>query len=1537
MATPSSAERSTSIDDHGKHAAADLEDTRLLAELGARLVDEDNIDAIYQEILAAAITLTRADAGVVQILDPATGDLAVLAASGFEEALVVRFQRVDANSPTSCGLALRSNQRAYIDFDAPGADPALKLLCDAGYRSAQSTPLVSRSGALIGMITTHWHDRHHPADRDLRFLDLLARQAADLIRHRQLELTRRQHEMQLADERAGAADLVKASEERLRNLFESMDQGVVVAQLVRDDRTGAVVDCRCLEVNAACEKLTGIRREAALGMMLGELFPGIEGDWWASTCDKVVATGKTARFEQQIAPLNRWLRVAASPSGQDRVAVIFHDITGLKKAELVLRRSEERQTFLLRLSDALRPLHHADEVQATACRMLGEHLNVNRACYADIEDEEFIVRCCYASGCPPFEVRSKISAFGSFLVEAFRRGEAVVIEDVANDPRLGDDERANLLSSQIAAFVGVMLEKGGRWVGSFGIHHATPRPWSESEVELIQSVADRAWVIAERARAEVAVAADLIDTQLLRDLGTRTLPDAEIQAVYDDVNATARRIMHADGGTVQILDSDASELVLQSWHGFPDDAAERFGRIDASSSTSCGLALTSRRRIFVSFDDPDADDPNGDLRWYLDAGYRFAQSTPLITRSGQLIGMLTTHWKSDHRPEERELRFLDLLAPQAADLIEQRQTQKALRESESKLASELADAKQLQKISSQLLEEDPAISPYDELVEAAVKLLKADAGSIQQVDESTGELHLLAARGLHPDSVAFWKRATLTSPEVGGIALQNRKRIFVNDVESSAIAAEAEQLLAFRKSGMRSVQATPLVSRSGRLVGVISTHWRKPHDPSERDFHLLDVLARQAADLIERRASEKALRESERRYRLLFDSIDEGFCTIQVLFDEQGRAADYRFLQVNPSFIRQTGVFDAIGRTMREITSDHEPHWFEIYGRIARTGVPERFEARAQDLGRWYDVYAFRIDDPALNHVAILFNDITKRKLTEEQLRLAAELDGYRVSLSDALRPLTDPGEIQGVAARLLGQRIRASRVIYAEVEKGEDSAYYVIRQHYHGPGSTSISGRFRANDFGATLFDEMRSGRTLVIHDVANDLRLTDAERSAYPAVEVAATVGVPLVKHGQHVALVSVHQREPRIWTVDEIALIEDTAERTWAAVERARAEQARQQSEQRLRIALDSAQMAAWDWNVTAGTVKWNEQHYLLLGLVPDDQEKPLDFFFNAVFPDDRQVIREILDRAVRDSASFQCDFRIVRADTGEVRWMCAYGQAVGMQGGRATHMTGVMYDDTETKLHAEELQQARDALESRVIERTSELETALNRLQEETGEREKIENERRDLLQRVVHLQEAERARVSRELHDNLGQHMVAVLLHLDTFQRRLSQSGSEAAGYDLNELRKVVNDLIRATHRQSWELRPAELDELGLEVAIENYLQQWTANTGIPVDFQASNADAVPLEAEVMIALYRVVQEALTNVARHAKATLVEVKLDLKKPVCVSIRDNGSGFDPHQVKKRLGLLGMQERLEIVGGNLEIDASPGRGTRIRARVP
>jgi PAS domain S-box-containing protein len=146
-------------------------------------------------------------------------------------------------------------------------------------------------------------------------------------------------------------------------------------------------------------------------------------------------------------------------------------------------------------------------------------------------------------------------------------------------------------------------------------------------------------------------------------------------------------------------------------------------------------------------------------------------------------------------------------------------------------------------------------------------------------------------------------------------------------------------------------------------------------------------------DLTDRKQAEEKLRHSEERYRLLFDTLIEGFCIIEVIFDPGGRPVDYRFLEINPAFERQTGLKNARGRLMRELAPEHEAHWFEIYGRVASTGQPARFVNEARALNRWYEVGAYRVGGPESRKVAILFNDITETKKAEERLRQAQKME----------------------------------------------------------------------------------------------------------------------------------------------------------------------------------------------------------------------------------------------------------------------------------------------------------------------------------------------------------------------------------------------------------------------------------------------------------------------------------------------------------------------------------------------------------------
>lgn len=170
--------------------------------------------------------------------------------------------------------------------------------------------------------------------------------------------------------------------------------------------------------------------------------------------------------------------------------------------------------------------------------------------------------------------------------------------------------------------------------------------------------------------------------------------------------------------------------------------------------------------------------------------------------------------------------------------------------------------------------------------------------------------------------------------------------------------------------------AAPIKDGGGNLMGVVMV--------------FRDVTEKRRAEA-ERKSAAEAVRASEAQYRILFSSMEEGFCTIEVLFDENQKPIDYRFLEINPAFEKQTGLGDARGKRMRELAPQLEQHWFDIYGKIALTGESARFENRAEALGRWYEVYAFRVGPPEQRRVGIIFSDITGRKVREDHIREAGE------------------------------------------------------------------------------------------------------------------------------------------------------------------------------------------------------------------------------------------------------------------------------------------------------------------------------------------------------------------------------------------------------------------------------------------------------------------------------------------------------------------------------------------------------------------
>jgi len=216
-----------------------------------------------------------------------------------------------------------------------------------------------------------------------------------------------------------------------------------------------------------------------------------------------------------------------------------------------------------------------------------------------------------------------------------------------------------------------------------------------------------------------------------------------------------------------------------------------------------------------------------------------------------------------------------------------------------------------------------------------------------------------------------------------------------------------------------------------------------------------------------------------------------------------------------------------------------------------------------------------------------------------------------------------------------------------------------------------------------------------------------------------------------------------------------------------------------------------------------------------------------------------------------------------------------------------------------------------------------------------------DERRRLVNRLVSAQENERQRVARELHDHLGQYAAAMLFRLKTADQ--ASNWHDEWHENLGELKTMALAMSQEIHRLSWELRPAALDELGLEVAIANYVETWSGRFNLVVDFVA-NLRGRRLSAPVEIVLYRVLQEAVTNVAKHAQAEKISVVLEAKpSEVSMIVEDNGIGIGDTNVSfpagpaSGFGLVGIRERLALVGGSLVIESAPNCGTTLCCRIP
>ncbi len=583
------------------------------------------------------------------------------------------------------------------------------------------------------------------------------------------------------------------------------------------------------------------------------------------------------------------------------------------------------------------------------------------------------------------------------------------------------------------------------------------------------------------------------------------------------------------------------------------------------------------------------------------------------------------------------------------DITRQKLAEESLRRSEELLAMELAATQRFQETSTQLIQEGSEEVLYAKIVDAGVAIMRSDMASMQVRDEDEDALRMVAYRGFEPE---FGKIFGLNRPDTRtscSAAMREGRRVVVPDVETCDFITDTPALDDHRRMGIRAVQSTPLVARGGKLLGVLSTHWRNPHQPAERELRLFDVLARQAADLIERSQADRALRESEERFRTLVSGLADVTWTAN---------AEGRFITTPPAWSAYTGQN---WEEMKDFGWNDAWHpedrasilriWerarmarslFQSQGRIwhAATRQHRYFEARAVPL--------FNQDGSVREWVGTC-TDVDDKRRSEEQLRRAAEFDeAVMANMGEGLYTVDAGGHVTSMnpaAEKLFGWTFEELRG-----KKMHDAT------HHHHPDGTP----FPSEDCAGLLV--LRDATTLIDREdifIRKDGTFFDVVYSSAPLRSGAEIVGL--------------------------VVVFRDVSDRK-------QAEAAAREASERLRFMAESMPQKIFTATPNGDLDYFNRQWTDFSGLAFEQLRKGWTQF---VHPDDVAENRRIWQHSVETGEPFQFVHRFHRAD-GLYRWHLSRAHAMRDAGGKISMWIGSNTEIHEEKEREEQLQRANEDL-------------------------------------------------------------------------------------------------------------------------------------------------------------------------------------------------------------------------------------------------
>jgi PAS domain S-box-containing protein len=551
---------------------------------------------------------------------------------------------------------------------------------------------------------------------------------------------------------------------------------------------------------------------------------------------------------------------------------------------------------------------------------------------------------------------------------------------------------------------------------------------------------------------------------------------------------------------------------------------------------------------------------------------------------------------------------------------------------------------------------------------------------------------------------------------------------------------------------------------------------------------------------------------------------------------------------------------------------------------------PAIIEAYYSTFGCWFESRLY----PAPTGLTVYFQDITERKKSE------ALLKGRR----DVLEMIAQGAPLENTLEKLLQVIEAHSPEMWCSILLLD-----VDGQHLRHGAAPRLPGEFVRTFDGLAISPALGSCGTaafrrepVVVEDIATDPLWADYRDLALTH-GLHACWSTPIFDAKQRVlGTFAIYYRQAGPPKGEHQELIEMATHIAAVAISRQRTEEETRNLNQRLTQATAVAAIGIWDWDIAADRWYATPTYFTILGYQPEPGVSFREFWMKKIHPEDQAAVEAKIESVLSGrNYSYQYEARMLHAD-GSYHWIKVVGRAIATDAqGKALRLIGVRIDITDLKCTEEELRM--------------------------------VEQQLHTLVGRLHTAREEEAKRIARELHDDLGQRLTALNMELDRLETKLPAMPADSKG-QLSRMHQAVDQMIEVVQKISGELRIGHLDVLGLPAAIEWQVRDFARRSGLAA-VSTRLDEGVELPDIQATALFRVMQEALTNVARHAGATRVEVSLQNSAGlVTLTIRDNGRGITSAELADRqaIGLLGMRERVQLVGGTLAIRGEAGQGTTV-----